>query len=55
LLLRMISDVHNVLSVSAICHRAKSTFHQGFYTPLIILNGRWDDVSIGLRFGVVKN
>jgi len=40
------SDVHKVVSACSICHKAKSQFHQGFYTPLLVPIQPSDDVSM---------
>jgi len=29
-------DVHKVITACSICHKAKSEFHQGLYTPLSV-------------------
>jgi len=39
-------DVHKVISACSICHKAKSQFHQGLYTPLPVPLQPWDDVSM---------
>jgi len=43
---QMGSDVHRVISACSICHKAKSQFHQGLYTPLPVPLQPWDDVSM---------
>jgi len=45
---KMGRDIHEVISKCSICLKAKSQFHQGFglYTPLPILNGPWEYVSM---------
>ena len=39
-------NVHKVVSACSICHKAKSQFHQGLYTPLLVPIQPWDDVSM---------
>jgi len=39
-------DVHRVVTACSICHKAKSQFRQGLYTPLPVPAQPWDDVSM---------
>jgi len=39
-------DVHKVITACSICHKAKSQFHQGLYTPLAVPIQLWDDVNM---------
>jgi len=39
-------DVHKVVSSCSIYHKAKTEFHQGLYTPLLVPLRPWEDVSI---------
>ena len=43
---KMGEDVHKVVSRCAICHQAKSQFHQGLYCPLPVPLRPWEDVSM---------
>ena len=43
---KMGGDVHEVIFKCSFCLKAKSQFYQGFYTPLPIFNGPWEDVSM---------
>ena len=39
-------NVHRVVSRCLICHKGKSQFHQGLYTPLSVPMRPWEDVSM---------
>ena len=38
--------MYRVVTACSICHKAKSQFHQGLYTPLPVPMQPWDDVSM---------
>ena len=43
---KMRGDVHKIIIACSICHKAKSQFHQGLYTPLPVPIQPWHDVSM---------
>ena len=43
---KMGGDIHKFISASSICQKAKSRFHQGLYTPLLVPSQHWNDVSM---------
>jgi len=50
----MTSDGHKAISKCTICHKAKSIFLQGFYTPFPTLNSLWEDVRMDLILGMPR-
>jgi len=50
----MVNDFHNVALKCATYQRSKSTFHQGLYTLLPILNDPWEDVGMDLILGLPR-
>ena len=52
--LRMGKDVHRVVSRCSICHKAKSYFHQGLYTPLLVPLRPYKDVSMDFIVALPK-
>ena len=50
----MDKDVKGVIERCATCHKAKSVFHQGLYTPLPVPEAPWEGVSIDFVLGLPR-
>ena len=50
----MIADVKAIISQCATCQKAKSSFHQGLYTPLPVPEFPWEDVSMDFVIGLPR-
>lgn len=50
----MIADVQGVIERCATCQRAKSNFHKGLNTPLLVPAASWDSVSMDFIVGLPR-
>ncbi|XP_031262788.1 uncharacterized protein LOC116120957 [Pistacia vera] len=52
--LKMLGDVQTIVARYGVCHRAKSHFKSGMYTPLPIPNQHWEDLSMDFIVVVLR-